>query len=68
MAHYHGQECKTYSGGVEITACNERVIQTLTKQGFSIKQKGDVHNPHYSIQLADINLGSFFSKLFNESK
>ena len=39
MAHYHGIDCNTYSGGVEVTACNERVINTLLSQGLIIKPK-----------------------------
>jgi len=66
MAHFHGHECTTYSGGVEITACNERVIQTLIGQGFSIEQKGDDQNPHYQVQIADVTLGTFFSKLYDD--
>tara|TARA_B110000305_G_C19287133_1_gene562264 strand:+ start:241 stop:840 length:600 start_codon:yes stop_codon:yes gene_type:complete len=66
MAHYHGHECTTYSGGVEVTACNERVIQTLIGQGFSIEQEGVSQNPHYRIQLGGVSLGAFFSKLFDD--
>ncbi|MDA9984777.1 protein-tyrosine-phosphatase [Flavobacteriaceae bacterium] len=66
MAHYHGHECTTYSGGVEVTACNERVIQTLIGQGFSIEQEGVSQNPHYRIQLGGVSLGTFFSKLFDD--
>ena len=66
MAYYHGHDCATYSGGVEVTACNERVIQTLIKQGFSIRQEGAKQNPRYQIELEGIPLGTFFSKLFDD--
>ena len=66
MAHYHGIDCNTYSGGVEVTACNERVINTLLSQGFNIKTKENGENPYYQISIGGEHFGGFFSKLYDD--
>lgn len=66
MAHYHGIDCNTYSGGVEVTACNERVINTLLSQGFNIKTKENGENPYYQISMGGEYFGGFFSKLYDD--
>jgi arsenate reductase len=66
MAHYHGIDCNTYSGGVEVTACNERVINTLLSQGFNIKTKENGDNPYYQISMGGEYFGGFFSKLYDD--
>jgi arsenate reductase len=66
MAHYHGIDCNTYSGGVEVTACNERVINTLLSQGFNIKTKENGENPYYQISMGGEHFGGFFSKLYDD--
>lgn len=67
MAHHFDIECTNFSGGVEVTACNERVIKALTKQGFEITtSKQNEENPIYSIGNDGIVYGSFFSKLYND--
>ena len=67
MAHYHGIACSTFSGGVEVTACNQRVIATLSSQGFEIMTKKDGDNPSYFIQLAGLSFGEYFSKLYDDA-
>ena len=66
MAHYHGIDCNTYSGGVEVTACNERVINTLLSKGFNIKTKENGDNPYYQISMGGEYFGGFFSKLYDD--
>ena len=67
MANFHGIDCNTYSGGVEVTACNERVINTLLAQGFSVtNEKTAEDNPHYSIDMEGTHFGVFFSKLYDD--
>lgn len=66
MAVYHGVDCYTYSGGVEITACNERVIATLEEQGFEISTQKQDENPRYQIGKEGKDYGSFFSKLYDD--
>ncbi|MEL0225193.1 MAG: protein-tyrosine-phosphatase [Flavobacteriaceae bacterium] len=66
MAQYHGINCNTYSGGVEVTACNERVIKTLLSQGFDIKTKENGDNPCYQISMEGEYFGEYFSKLYDD--
>ena len=67
LGHYHQLALSTYSGGVEITACNERVITALRTQGFTVNQTGAAENPLYSISWGEVSFGAYFSKLYNDS-
>ena len=48
IAIHYGVEINSFSGGVEITACNERTIASIERMGFEIKNFGG-ENPKYSI-------------------
>lgn len=65
MADHYGISCATFSGGVEVTACNERVIKTLKNQGFSVENNEDQENPRYLIGIKDHAYGVFFSKKYD---
>lgn len=65
MAAYHNIKIATYSGGVEITACNERVINALTTQGFHIHKSSTGDNPLYRIGWGEAYFGEYFSKRFD---
>ena len=67
LGHYHQLALSPYSGGVEITACNERVITALRTQGFTVKQTEAAENPLYSISCGEVSFGAYFSKLYNDS-
>jgi len=59
-----------YSGGVEVTACNDRVINTLKRIGFEVsgENDGQEENPHYLITFAEeSNLIILFSKLYSDN-
>ena len=47
-ADYFGVSARCYSGGVEITAFNERAVASITRSGFKVKAQGD-NNPLYSV-------------------
>ncbi len=51
--HYHVSKVITYSGGTEATALYPKVAETLSNQGFLVKQLGVGENPVYSIKYAD---------------
>ena len=65
-AHVFGFKAKSFSGGVEVTAFNQRAIASLKRSGFKIENdSGD--NPRYKIYFAEDSepiLG--FSKLFDD--
>lgn len=47
-ADYHGIEVFCYSGGVEVTAFNERAVSAIKRDGFKVVQKGE-ENPVYFV-------------------
>ena len=53
-AEYYGiKGVSNFSGGLEVTACNERTVKALTKAGFVITKKTDGTNPNYEVKYAD---------------
>lgn len=63
---YFNIPVKCYSGGVEVTAFNERAVESIKRSGFKVLSKG-TDNPTYFI--FNSNEGepiSAFSKLFND--
>lgn len=58
---------KGYSGGVEVTAMNQRAVEALKNQGFEVNASGDMSNPMYSFQPSpDSPTFQAFSKLFHD--
>jgi arsenate reductase len=55
-----------FSGGVEVTACNERVIKCLKNQGFQISGEGN-NNPVYRVAYTENAApAQLFSKTFDD--
>ncbi len=67
MAHYKDVPIRSYSGGVEVTACNERTITALQKSGFEI-EAGEGENPVYKVSYGESKNVRLFSKLFDDSE
>ncbi|GJM29123.1 MAG: arsenate reductase [Cyclobacteriaceae bacterium] len=64
-ADYFGVPAKCFSGGVEVTAFNERAVASVKRSGFKVSSKGDA-NPFYSVTIGDDQHPvSAFSKLFD---
>ncbi len=56
----------SYSGGTEVTACNERTIAALGRAGFKIEKEGS-DNPLYTITSEDDDTEvKLWSKLFDD--
>lgn len=51
-AAFHGIDINSYSGGVEVTAFNERAVASIKRFGFKISKKGE-GNPKYFIFYSD---------------
>lgn len=65
-ADYFNIPANCYSGGVEVTAFNERAVASIKRSGFRVTAKGD-SNPIYFIFNSDDNEPiSAFSKLFDD--
>jgi arsenate reductase len=47
-ADYFGIDAVCYSGGVEVTAFNERAVAAILRDGFKVEQKGQ-ENPVYFV-------------------
>jgi arsenate reductase len=65
-ADYFGIPAKCYSGGVEVTAFNERAVASLKRSGFEITSEGG-NNPVYAV-FYSINCPPIpaFSKLYDD--
>lgn len=62
---YYGIEVNSYSGGVEITACNERTIASLKRMGFDITVTSNGSNPIYHLSYKNHSI-DLYSKLYDE--
>lgn len=51
-ASYHGIDMNSYSGGVEVTAFNERAVASVKRFGFKVNKKGE-DNPKYFVLYSD---------------
>ena len=57
---------EAYSGGTEVTACNERTVSALKSAGCTVKSKG-IDNPVYTLSAPDLNTEiRLWSKLYND--
>jgi arsenate reductase (thioredoxin) len=68
-AYYYGvPSIKTYSGGIETTACNVRTVAALQRAGFEIKKTGEGKNPVYEITYSRSREPvKAFSKVYSDS-
>lgn len=65
-AWYYDIPIKSMSGGVEVTAFNERAVQSLERMGFHI-QHPEGENPRYQVTFSeDAPPVICFSKLFDD--
>ena len=52
-ASYYGiKSVENYSGGLEVTAFNQRSVTALTKAGFEITKQSEGTNPQYAVIYA----------------
>lgn len=65
-ADYYGIAIDSYSGGVEVTAFNERAVAAIERAGFKVIQKGE-SNPYYFIfNSEDGEPITTFSKVYDD--
>lgn len=66
-SEYYQINTNCFSGGVEITACNERTVNALSQIGFQIEKTG-TENPIYSIEWSNNNKTiKLHSKLYDDA-
>ncbi|KQS33849.1 protein-tyrosine-phosphatase [Dyadobacter sp. Leaf189] len=67
-AYYGIPNVKTYSGGTEISAFNERAVAACKRAGFEISKTADGKNPIYDVRYApDAAPLKAFSKKYNDA-
>ncbi len=67
-ADYYQIEATCYSGGVEVTAFNERAVASLNRFGFEINEDLAT-NPVYTVEWANENTRlDMWSKLYDDEK
>lgn len=66
VAVYHQIPLESYSGGVEVTAFNERAVESCKRLGFEVEVKVGGENPHYQISVDAENSITLFSKVFDD--
>ena len=65
-ADYFGVKAQCFSGGVEVTAFNERAVESIKRMGFDVSSKGE-ENPIYAVRNAEKNnVITAFSKLYDD--
>ena len=52
-ADHYGVTAHCFSGGVEVTAFNERAVAALARAGFAVAATGNENNPLYKINYDD---------------
>lgn len=65
--YYNVKNVNTYSGGIEVTACNPRTISALSRVGFNISKTSENSNPKYEVKISDTDSATvLFSKLYGD--
>ncbi len=66
-ADYYGIDARCYSGGVEVTAFNERAVAAVERAGFKVIRKGE-GNPIYFVFHSEDSIPIIaFSKVFDDA-
>lgn len=66
-ADYHGVDISSYSGGVEVTAFNERAVASIERAGFRVTKKENGTNPLYFVFDSDDGEPlTTFSKVYDD--
>ena len=67
ISDFYGPAINSFSGGIEITACNERTIASFERMGFEVKNPGG-ENPHYEVSYHDNRKPIIlFSKIYDDA-
>jgi arsenate reductase len=66
-AAYYGIDAACYSGGVEVTAFNERAVAALKRDGFKVLQKGEENPVYFVFPGEDAEPIITFSKVYNDA-
>ncbi len=66
-ASYCGVQANCFSGGMEVTAFNERAVASMERSGFEVTASGQIHNPeHVVVAGPGYTPIRCFSKVFDD--
>ncbi len=65
-ADMHGIEADCFSGGVEVTAFNERAVESMKRAGFKVTKNGEENPKYYLFYSDDASPIVTYSKLYDE--
>ena len=65
-ADYFQLAAQCYSGGVEVTACNERTVASLERMGFIVSKHGHSNPIYFVLHTQDSRPINVFSKLYDD--
>jgi len=65
-AEYYGIDINSYSGGVEVTAFNERAVASIKRFGFKVSQDGNGNPKYFVFYSDDADPITAFSKVFDD--
>jgi arsenate reductase len=65
-ADYFGIEAQCYSGGVEVTAFNERAVAAIRRDGFKLVQKGEANPVYFVFHGEESEPIVTFSKVYDD--
>ena len=66
-AYYYGINAQCYSGGVEVTAFNERAVESIKRSGFVVEKNGE-ENPKYAVVFSnDVAPLLAYSKIYDDA-
>lgn len=66
ISDFYGLNINTFSGGIEVTACNERTISSFKRMGLSIINPGGM-NPRYEVKYHESRPPAIlFSKIYSD--
>jgi len=65
-AEYYGIDINSYSGGVEVTAFNERAVASIKRFGFKVSKDGNGNPKYFVFYSDDADPITAFSKVFDD--
>jgi arsenate reductase (thioredoxin) len=66
-AAYYGIGINSFSGGVEVTAFNERAVASIKRFGFKVKKEGEGNPKYFVFYSDDEDPIVTFSKLYDDA-
>ena len=67
IADFYGLKINSFSGGIEITACNKRIITSLKRMNFKVTHSFE-ENPQYHLNYDDNKTPALlFSKIYDDA-